>query len=219
MQMSWPPDRKNYPLLAILGLVAGTTATALLLRRSSDRKILSSAVDDTVDAILVCGGGQTQDGPPPHVAARLELAKELYDSYPADSKPKIIVSARGTPHKPGPHDERGFERPECEDNARWLVQRGVPDNDVLEESASLETIGNAYFARLMHTDVRGYRNLVIVNSEWHMPRTRDVYNFVFGLPHSLGGPAYKLKWVCSRGEGCRIAYEYRYASYNACVPD
>ena len=203
MRLLLRPEPKNPKLLGLVSyavviklamivcLVTGVITTAFLFRRWVRRESINSAAE----AILVCGGGQTQRGPPPHVAARLELAKKMYDSYPADSKPKIIVSGRGTPHKPGPHDDRGFERPECEDNARWLVQRGVPDSDVLEESASLETIGNAYFARLMHTDVRGYRNLVIINSDWHMARTRDVYSFVFGLPHSLGGPAYKLKSV------------------------
>ena len=44
------------------------------------------------DAIVVMGGGQTDGGPPPHVAARLELALRMYSK--AAPKPKIIVSGQ-----------------------------------------------------------------------------------------------------------------------------
>ena len=61
----------------------------------------------------------------------------------------------GTPHKPCPHDAAGFERHESSDNARFLIGAGVPTSHLLEETASLETVGNAYFTRTLHTDVLG----------------------------------------------------------------
>ena len=92
-------------------------------------------------ALVVPAGGQGLDGPPPHVAARLERAVHMYteSGYP---KPYVITTAWGTPHKPCPHDDAGFERHEAADNARFLVERGVPPSHVLEESVSLETVGN-----------------------------------------------------------------------------
>ena len=72
------------------------------------------------DAIIVPAGGQTPDGPPPHVMERLDKAIELSKQYP---KSKIVVTAKGTPHKPCPTDEAGFERPEAVDNARILIER------------------------------------------------------------------------------------------------
>lgn len=145
-----------------------------------------------LEGIIVAAGGQTDAGPPPHVAARLDRAIELYKA--SDSpKPKIITTAAGTPHKPSPHDEIGFERHESSDNARYMIDRGVPPYDIYEEGFSLETVGNAFFARVMHCDTTNLRNLVIVNSEFHMDRTRAVFDFVFGVAPVRGQP-YSLSY-------------------------
>ena len=104
-------------------------------------------------AIIIPAGGQHEEGPPPHVLARLERAVHLYETS-AEPKPYVITTAWGTPHKPCPHDAVGFERHEAQDNAHYLISHGVPAASVLEESVSLETVGNAYFARVLHTDVR-----------------------------------------------------------------
>ena len=80
------------------------------------------------DAIIVAAGGQTECGPPPHVALRLERACERYRAQAArvaagsgGAPPWIICTAWGTPHKPCPKDGGGFERHECADNARFFV--------------------------------------------------------------------------------------------------
>ena len=68
-------------------------------------------------AIVVPAGGQAVDGPPAHVAARLEEAIRLYERSPVP-KPFVITTAWGTPHKPCPHDAGGFERhPASDDGA------------------------------------------------------------------------------------------------------
>lgn len=110
-------------------------------------------------AIIVPAGGQTADGPPAHVLARLERAAQMYKMAP-EPKPYVVTTAWGTPHKPCPHDAAGFERHEAGDNAKWLMSHGVLPGDVLEESVSLETVGNAFFARVMHTDVRSLRRVM-----------------------------------------------------------
>jgi uncharacterized SAM-binding protein YcdF (DUF218 family) len=66
--------------------------------------------------------------------------------------------------------------------AKVLLARGVPAARIWAETASLDTIGNAYFARVIHTDPAGLRRLLVVNSEFHMPRTRMIFDWVFGLP-------------------------------------
>jgi len=118
----------------------------------------------------------------------------------SDPKPRIITTARGPPHKPGPLDVAGFERHEAGDNAKYLMQKGVSPSSILEESLSLETIGNAYHARVIHCDVAGFRRLVIINSEFHMPRTKAVFGHVYRLPASTSwwgstDSAYQLKFV------------------------
>ena len=90
------------------------------------------------------------------------------------------------PRKPTEADMRaGFERHESSDNARHLLEvhlmaptpsaphtprgaatraraaqvGGIPAEMLLEESVSLETVGNAFYTRTIHTDVRGLRRL------------------------------------------------------------
>jgi uncharacterized SAM-binding protein YcdF (DUF218 family) len=149
------------------------------------------------DAIVVMGGGQTDGGPPPHVAARLELALRMYSK--AAPKPKIIVSGQGTVYKPSPRDARGYCRHECHDNARWLIDHGVPATDILEECVSLDTTGNAIMIRILHTDVRALHRLVVITSDWHMPRTRAVCDFVFGLGDEGPHAKYTIEYQSSSG--------------------
>jgi len=59
------------------------------------------------DALVVCGGGQTPSGPPPHVVLRLEKAVEMFFSQ--TPRPFIITTGRGTWHKNNPRDDRGYD--------------------------------------------------------------------------------------------------------------
>ena len=57
---------------------------------------------------------------------------------------------------------------------------------ILAETCSYDTIGNAFFARTVHTDPRGLRRLLIVNSKFHMPRTEAIFRWVFGAAPDCG---------------------------------
>ena len=48
----------------------------------------------------------------------------------------------------------------------------------------METVGNAFFTRVLHADVLALRRLAVINNNWHMQRTRDVFNHVFTVPGS-----------------------------------
>eukprot|EP00455_Lapot_gusevi_P017717 TRINITY_DN19544_c0_g1_i2.p1 TRINITY_DN19544_c0_g1~~TRINITY_DN19544_c0_g1_i2.p1 ORF type:complete len:146 (+),score=29.45 TRINITY_DN19544_c0_g1_i2:176-613(+) len=56
------------------------------------------------------------------------------------------------------------------------------------ETTSYDTIGNAYFARVSHTDIRQWNRLLIVTSEYHMPRTQAIFDWVFSLPLHADAP-------------------------------
>jgi hypothetical protein len=48
-----------------------------------------------------------------------------------------------------------------------------------------DTIGNAWFTRIMHTDITGVRNLLVVTSDFHLPRSQvTVTNQEFMPVHS-----------------------------------
>lgn len=130
------------------------------------------------DAILVPGGGVREGGVlPPWVRSRLDRAVELLhqDAF-------IVTLSAGTPHRPPPLDDRGFPIPESSAGARHLMALGVPADRIVIEASSLDTIGNAYFARVIHCEPGRWRRLAIVTSAFHMPRTRRAFQWVFSLP-------------------------------------
>jgi len=128
----------------------------------------------------------------------LEEAAKLYNAKRlSGEKVRVVALSGGTPHKPMPIDPKsGFQVYEAEGNARCLIRDfGVPANDVFEENWSLDTIGNAYMLRAVFTDVAGWQRLIIVNNEFHMGRTRAIFDKVFGLlPVPIFG-AYNLEYV------------------------
>ena len=139
------------------------------------------------DAVLVPGGGLRSGGAlPAFVLDRMEAAQAL-----AGEAPIIPLSAHPL-HRAPPLDAAGFPVLESVAAAQALLARGVPKARIWAETASLDTIGNAYFARTIHTDPAGLRRLLVVNSEFHMPRTRMVFEWVFGLPPAE--PPYALDY-------------------------
>jgi uncharacterized SAM-binding protein YcdF (DUF218 family) len=146
------------------------------------------------DAVLVPGGGLRPDGAlPPFVLSRLETAQVL-----AGDAPMILLSAY-TVHRAPPRDAAGYPVLESVAAAEALLARGVPATRIWAETASLDTIGNAYFARVIHTDPAGQRRLLVVNSAFHMPRTRMIFDWVFGLPPA--DPPYALDYHAVPNQG------------------
>lgn len=136
------------------------------------------------DALIIPGGGLDEAGrPSAWVAKRLEAA--LRHDSEADW---YLVLSRGTTRRPPPRDAAGFAVDEAAASARYLMERGVAPSRVLLESWSLDTIGNAAFARLFHAELAGWRSCLVLTSALHMPRTRAIFDWVFALPPRRGPP-------------------------------
>lgn len=131
-------------------------------------------------AILVPGGGLREGAElPPWVVNRLELA--LARSH--GDTPVLALSA-GTPHRPPPLDAAGRPIFESVAAARFLLHRGADPARVFVETASYDTIGNAYFSRMIHAEPSGWRNLLVITSRFHMARTEAAFRWVYSLTPS-----------------------------------
>jgi hypothetical protein len=129
------------------------------------------------DAILIPGGGVRAGGKlPVWVTRRLDRALERAGGA------WLVPLSAGTPHRPPPLDERGFPILEAHAGADYLAARGAARERILVEAASYDTIGNAYFSRVIHAIPRGFRRALVITSEFHMPRTEAVFRWVYGLP-------------------------------------
>ncbi len=146
------------------------------------------------DAVLVLGGGLREDGAvPPWVENRLKRALEL-----AGCATPILTLSAGTTHKPGPRDGEGRTIFESVAGARWLLKRSYRQELLFTEAASYDTIGNAYFARVIHTDPAGWRRLAVITSEFHMARTEAIFRWIFAVEPSA---SYELAFFATADAG------------------
>jgi hypothetical protein len=133
------------------------------------------------DAILIPGGGVRDRGElPPWVKSRLDHAIKIH------STEYIIVLSAGTVYKAPPLDENGFPIFESIAAAKYLVKHGINPKAILCETSSYDTVGNAYFSKVIHVDPRGFRRLHLITSAFHMPRTKAIFEWLYGLDSPNG---------------------------------
>lgn len=129
------------------------------------------------DAILILGGGLDIKGNPNEwVKCRLDKAIEVNKG-----SEYFITLSRGTTHKPPVLDSRGFCIDEATSSANYLISKRINKNRILIENISLDTIGNAFFGRILHTDPRKFEKLCIITSDFHMPRAKIIFNWIYNL--------------------------------------
>jgi uncharacterized SAM-binding protein YcdF (DUF218 family) len=112
-----------------------------------------------VDAIVVMGAAQYDGEPSPQLAARLDHVVEL---WPQDIAPLVVVTGGNQP---------GDRFTEAEASARYLVERGVPQDAIVLENEG----GNSYesldgVAGLLGE--RGLSDVLIVTDPYHSLRSR-----------------------------------------------
>ena len=132
-----------------------------------------------VDVNVVVGGGLTSKGELPlWVKRRYSEAGRLHAAGGAP----VLCSGGGTPHRRPPLDEYGFVVHEATAGARYLQDHlGVRAEHIFKETASYDTIGNAYFSLACHCIPRRWMRLRVVTSEFHLDRTRLAFEWLTGL--------------------------------------
>jgi hypothetical protein len=129
-----------------------------------------------LDAILIPGNGVRAGGElPSWVRLHLDRAIQIYNGE------YVIVLSAGTTHRPPPVDVRGFPIFESVAAARYLMERGIPSERILTETQSYDTIGNAFFSRVIHVEPRQMRRLLVIASDFHLARVEAVFRWIYGL--------------------------------------
>jgi uncharacterized SAM-binding protein YcdF (DUF218 family) len=137
------------------------------------------ALPGHIEAVIVPGGGVRANGDlPPWVIARFDAAMRI----PANLRGYIVALSAGTFHRAPPRDQNGFPITEARAGAAYLLYSGINASQILTEDLSLDTIGNAFWLRLLHTEPRHWRRLHVVTNHFHAARTRFIFELVFGLP-------------------------------------
>ena len=180
--------------LVIAALVLHTTS-ATVLSSFDEAKLLR------VDAILVLGGGAppAPDAQLPFVAARCKAAAALWKA--AAKKPKILTLSAGTAHVPQLLDARGSVVFEATASAAVIINEGVEPSDVFVETTSFDTIGNAFYSRNDHCSLAGWRRLLVITSEFHLARTKAIFDWVYGAAGAEPSGAYELSYLGTEDTG------------------
>ena len=169
---------------------------------------LSLGVEETLDAIVVLGGGLWQSSViPPWAERRLDgaalLREACVERMPTASPPSILICGGGSPHGlPVLDASTGQVVHEGTAYAEYLVSRwGVPSSGLLKESSSYDTVGNGYFSAMIHAVPSGWGRMAVVTSEFHMERSRAIFETVYGLVERSLGVRVGLEFVAVRDDG------------------
>lgn len=81
------------------------------------------------------------------VMSRMDKAIQLFEltkDKPSSCGlgPCLITLSAGTPHVAPPRDDQGFPLFDASVGAQYLIKRGIPVGNILEEKTSLDTLGN-----------------------------------------------------------------------------
>ena len=136
---------------------------------------------DNYDAIIVLGAQVNRDGTPNvQLGWRLDAA---YDAYAQKKVPVVVCGAQGK-------DE---PVPEAEAMKTYLMGKGVSEQDILTDPDSFNTNQNLKNAAALLKEIQGIRKVLIVTSDYHVPRA-------MALAKDLGFDA------CGMGSPCKPEY-------------
>ena len=119
--------------------------------------------------IIVLGGGISAKGILPFwVEERLEKAAELYIS---SQIPKILLSGKG-------RDD--FPVAEARAMSDYLLLKGIPEEDILREELSRDTIQNAFFSMVIHLLPLRIESALVITNVFHVVRSKMIFDYVCG---------------------------------------
>ncbi len=143
-------------------LVVGLLAAVVLYLGVTFVQVWRAARHDQArpaEAIVVFGTAQYNGVPSPVLAARLDHAIELYEK---DLAPVIVVTGGNQP---------GDQFTEATASANYLIQRGVPDEDVLREVSGTSS-WQSLAAAANFLDDRQITDVLLVSDPFHSLRIR-----------------------------------------------
>ncbi|MBI5798084.1 YdcF family protein [Candidatus Woesearchaeota archaeon] len=124
------------------------------------------------DCILILGAGLTASGELTAIGkSRVEKGLDCYKKALAS---RILLCG-------GNHARLQIKPPKTEAQAMfdYLIQEGISIQHLYKEENSQETLGNAFFAKKF-LEKQGWKNIIIITSNFHVARTQYLFKKVFG---------------------------------------
>ena len=139
-------------------------------------------------------------GPPSGSGGRgLRAGEGRFDLALARQSGEPMMPLSGwTSHRPAMLDADGRVLTQSLAGARYLIDHGIRPERIFCQTTSYDTIGDAYFTRVQLTDPLGWRRLLIVTSQFHMPRTEAIFRWICSLDSPI---PYQLEFAASANDG------------------
>ena len=174
------PRRTVMHIILIL-VVSGVLLMSLALGALCFAESHPPAVSPDSQAIIVLGCQVYQDGTPsPQLEFRLEAALETWRQHP---RLIIVCGAQGN-NEPAP---------EGDVMRAWLLERGVPADQVIAETASANTRQNLQYAKALLPE--GVQRVTIITSDYHLPRALAIAADAGLDADGIGSPCKPEYWV------------------------
>jgi uncharacterized SAM-binding protein YcdF (DUF218 family) len=143
--------------------VGGLLVAALVLGGTAFSVWQVARIDDRqpVDAVVVLGAAQYDGEPSSIFASRLRHAEALYEQGIA---PRIVTTGGG---------RAGDVYTEAEAGRRYLIDRGVPADDVVAVAEGSDTLGSLQ-AVAARANQDGWHSALVVSDPWHSLRARTM---------------------------------------------
>lgn len=181
--------RKGRRILKALGILvlagilcfAGVMGFVIIGEERARRESENLRTD--YDAIIVLGAQVLASGEPnTQLQWRLDAAKEAWDRRPV---PLVVCGAQGA-------DE---PMPESEAMKRYLVRAGVPEEQIHEDPDSFNTNQNLQNAAEILRGIPGVERVLIVTSDYHVPRAMKLAEDLGFRAAGLGSPCKTEYWL------------------------
>ncbi|MGW1679274.1 YdcF family protein [Saccharopolyspora sp. NPDC002376] len=139
-----------------------------------------------VDFIVVLGSGLLGSRVPPLLASRLDRGREVFDAERALGRQPLLVTSGGQ----GP----GEDLPEARAMADYLIERGVPADQVLVEDQSRTTDQNLRFSKAIMEQAKPDFRCLVVTNNFHVMRAARIARAEKVNGQVIGSPTARYYW-------------------------
>jgi len=125
------------------------------------------------EAVIVLAGGVKPDKTLPAIPkARVDMGVKIFFEK---KTPRLIFSGHFSFMFPNP-----LNLSESEAMRFYAISRQVPDESIITEDKSKETLGNAYFTKVDVAIPQQLKRLAVITSDFHIIRTEYLFGKVYG---------------------------------------
>lgn len=156
------------------------------LTNINDNDLINTNLNDyQQDYVMILAGGLDHHGHcHPWYRDRLDIALKLNNI----KRRKYIILGGGTYHKPPILNLNNYVLHESTVGAKYLVDNGISPNNIYREWSSYDTIANGYFSLINFTIPLNLKDILIITSDFHMPRSKQIFNWIYSLYFSTNQP-------------------------------